>query len=110
MDFSQALVGGIPLLLVVWGLVAFLKSLGMQGNALTGASLVTGLVLGMAYQFSTSGIPSTFDGWFGVVVYGLGLGIVASGLYDVVKRDFLKAPDVAAYEILQPEDCPDVTE
>ena len=46
------------------------SSLGMQGNALTGASLVTGLVLGMAYQFSTSGIPSTFDGWFGVVVYG----------------------------------------
>jgi hypothetical protein len=89
MDFSQALVNGIPLLFVIWGLVAFVKSFGVEGRTLTTISLALGLVLGILYQLSTNGVPTAFDGWFGVVIYGLGLGIVASGLYDVVKRDLL---------------------
>ena len=89
MDFSQAIVNGIPLILVIWGLIAFAKAMGVSGKWLTGLSMSFGLALGAAYQVSTHGLPVGFAGWFGVLIYGLGLGIVASGLYDVVKRDWL---------------------
>ena len=34
-DFTQLLVGGIPLLVVIFGLVEFIKSFGLKGNWLT---------------------------------------------------------------------------
>jgi hypothetical protein len=43
-------------------------------------------VFGLLYELSL-GIPVTFAGWFGAAVFGLGLGVVTSGLYDLVKRD-----------------------
>ena len=84
MDFSSAVVAGVPLILVVIGLVAYLKKLGVTGNALTIAALIVGLLLGAAYQFSVKA-PTDFAGWFALVVYGLGLGLVASGIYDTAK-------------------------
>lgn len=80
MDFD-AIVAGLPLVLVVVGLVEWFKQLGIQGNALRYISLTIGLVFGVGYQLSLA-IPTDFAGWFGAVVYGLGLGLVASGIYD----------------------------
>jgi len=40
--------------------------------------------LGLAYQVSIA-VPIDFAGWFGAAVYGIGLGLVASGIYDVGK-------------------------
>lgn len=87
MDFSTAVVNGIPLVLLIAGLVAFAKTMGLQGKALTILSAVLGLALGAALQISQSGIPANFAGWFGLIVYGLGLGVVTSGMYDLIKRD-----------------------
>ena len=42
-DFSTLLVNGIPLIIVVFGLVEFMKSLGLKGNWLIIASLLIGL-------------------------------------------------------------------
>lgn len=87
-----ASVGGIPLIVVVLGLVEYIKRLGIKGNRLLVASMVIGLVLGAAYQAyvlaSAPGPgPATAAAWyvavFGAVVYGLVLGLVASGVYDV---------------------------
>ena len=82
--FTEAIVAGVPLLFVVIGLVQLSKKLGASGNALTLISMGIGLVLGVCYQLATVGFPTNFGGWFAVIVYGLGLGIVASGVYDSV--------------------------
>ena len=82
MDFTGAMVNGLPLLTVVLGLVAWVKGWGVEGNALRASSMIIGLLLGVGYMFGDLGLPATFGGWFGFIVYGLGLGLTASGIYD----------------------------
>jgi hypothetical protein len=41
--------------------------------------------LGIGYQLSIS-VPVGFSGWFGASVFGLALGLLASGIYDAVKN------------------------
>jgi hypothetical protein len=85
-DLTQLLVGGIPLLVVIFGLVEFIKSFGLKGNWLTGASLFLGLVFGFAYKIAEAGVPATFAGWFVMVVFGLALGLITSGFYDFADK------------------------
>ena len=85
MDFSSYVVVGVPLVLVVLGLVEWVKSLGLAGNAVKFVSMAIGLVLGIGYQLSIS-VPVGFAGWFGASVFGLALGLLASGIYDAVKN------------------------
>lgn len=88
---AGASVQGVPLIVVVLGLVEYAKRWGFQGKQLLGASMGVGLVLGAAYQgyvlASAPGPgPATAAAWyiavFGMVIYGLVLGLVASGVYD----------------------------
>lgn len=83
--YTEAAVAGVPLLFVVFGLVSWIKSFGVTGNWLRGASMLVGLILGCGYLFATVGFPVDFAGWFTNIVYGIGLGVVASGVYDGVK-------------------------
>ena len=83
MNFD-AIVAGLPLVLVVLGLVEWVKRLGLAGRAVVIVSMAIGLALGLAYQVSIA-VPIDFAGWFGAAVYGIGLGLVASGIYDVGK-------------------------
>ena len=85
MDFSQYLVAGVPLIFVVLGLVEWVKSFGVKGNAVKVVSMAIGLVLGIGYQISVA-VPVGFAGWFGASVFGLALGLLASGIYDAVKN------------------------
>ena len=80
MNFD-AIVAGLPLVLVVIGLVEWFKQLGVQGNVLRYVGMAIGLVFGIGYQVSL-GMPTDYAGWFGAAVYGLALGLVASGIYD----------------------------
>ena len=83
MNFD-AIVAGLPLVLVVLGLVEWVKRLGLAGKAVVIVSMAIGLALGLAYQVSIA-VPIDFAGWFSAAVYGIGLGLVASGIYDVGK-------------------------
>lgn len=84
-EFIKASVNGIPLFAVVLGLVQYVKTLGLKGKELRLVSMGIGLVLGGGYQISTLGAtPYTYSVAFGVVIYGLVLGLVASGVYDVI--------------------------
>jgi len=83
-DISTLLVNGLPLSAVVFGLVEFIKSFGLKGRWLTIASMLLGLAFGVSYQIANAGIPVSFAGWFAVAVFGIMLGLVASGLYDFV--------------------------
>ena len=85
-DLTQLLVGGVPLLIVIFGLVEFSKSLGLKGNLLTCFSLLLGLLFGFAYKIAETGLPTTFAGWFVMVVFGLALGLITSGFYDFADK------------------------
>lgn len=95
--FAKASVVGVPLVLVIIGLVYWFKSFKradgsrlFTGNQLLVISMLIGLVLGGLYMM-TQTRPPTGDWWlimgywFAVWVYGLMMGIVASGLYEVAK-------------------------
>jgi hypothetical protein len=89
--FDDLLIGSVPLVLVVFGLVEFIKSLGVAGRALTVSSMSIGLILGFSYQLATKGMPAGIPGWIESAVFGLALGLVASGLYDFANARFPKA-------------------
>jgi hypothetical protein len=89
-EYFGAMVAGVPLVLVVIGLVEWFKRIGFEGSELLYVSMAVGVILGFGYMlFQTR--PPAGDWWvlgsylFANVVYGLGLGVVASGLYDAVK-------------------------
>jgi hypothetical protein len=86
MDTSTMLVGAIPLMVIVFGLVEFSKKLGAKGNFLTILSMVVGLAFGMLFRIYSIGVPVGFAPWFEVIVYGLAIGLVASGFYDFVNN------------------------
>jgi len=83
--FENLVVAGIPLLLVVLGLVEWSKLLGLTGNVLRVVSMTIGLALGIGYQFSLAA-PVAFADWFGISVFGLALGLTASGVYDAFNK------------------------
>lgn len=94
-DFSgfiqTASVGAIPLIAVIIGLVAYFKQWGVSGKKLLLVSMAIGLVLGSGYMITQQRPPANTDWfpvytfWFGVAIYGLAMGLVASGVYDAVK-------------------------
>jgi hypothetical protein len=87
-DLTQLLVGGIPLLLVIFGLIEFVKTLGLKGRWLTITSMLLGIAFGVAYRFSVDGAPIGFAPWFVVIIFGLALGLITSGFYDFANDRF----------------------
>ncbi len=90
MDFStffEAAAENAPFVIaVVLGLVTFYGKVGVSGKAQLFSSLATGLVIGSLFMCAALGFPSDFTGWFEVVIYGLGMGLLASGVYEVGKK------------------------
>lgn len=92
--YVKAAVSGVPLLFVVIGLVWAWGELGAQGKAQLVSSMLTGLALGLPYMVTQTRPPTgdwwlAFGYWFAAIVYGLGLGVLASVLYNV-NKDLLK--------------------
>lgn len=85
MDFMSAMVGGVPLFWLVMALVTFLGRFGVQGRAQLLAALITGVVLGAAYQALLRPLTD-WAAWMGAIVYGLALGLTASGVYETAKK------------------------
>ena len=83
--FENATVAGIPLLVFVLAFVQWIKGLGVSGVYAKVTSMVIGLSLGIGYQLTLS-TPGDFAGWFAAVVFGLALGLGASGVYDSVNK------------------------
>lgn len=84
MNAADYVVNGVPLVMVILGLVELAKEFGASGRLLTGISFAIGAVLGVFYQFSVA-IPATATDWFGAVLFGLALGLTACKLYDAVR-------------------------
>lgn len=84
--YDAATVFGVPLLVFVIGLVQWIKSFGLEGKKVRALAMGVSLLLGTGYQFSVNP-PTNFAQWFGVAVFGLGLGLVSSGLYDANQKN-----------------------
>jgi amino acid transporter len=108
-SFLDASVKGIiPIIFVIVGLVEWFKRFKdkegnrkFTDNKLLIISMTIGLLLGAGWMVSNERPPSGGDWWtiyvywFAVVVYGFGLGIVASGIYDATVgkiKDILSKP------------------
>ena len=91
MQSVEPIVEGVPLVVLILGLVEFAKRFGLSGNLSTALSMALGVVFGVLFQVSLS-VPDTLAGWLAVIVYGLALGLTASGLYDWSSRRFPAAP------------------
>jgi uncharacterized membrane protein YeaQ/YmgE (transglycosylase-associated protein family) len=87
MDIVNAVVGGVPLILVVFALVEFSKSLGATGKLLTILSFALGFAFSFAY-IATKAMPVDPFGWFTAVVVGVIFGATASGSYDFINARF----------------------
>lgn len=114
--FITASVLGVPLLWVVQGLVQWSKKFKsstpkrdidgnvilvngvpeyipvIHGNGLLILSLCIGAILGAMYMISVTRPPggdwyTVYVYWFGILIYGLGLGLIASGQYKIVKDE-----------------------
>lgn len=95
--FFSAAVSGVPLTFVVFGLVWwYSQAFKLQGRTQTISSLLTGVVLGAGYMVMIAAPPTgtgwwpVYAYWFSVVIYGLGLGVLASGVYEASKDLLLK--------------------
>jgi len=88
-DFSTLLIGGIPLIAVIFGLIEFLKVFGLKGRILTIFSLLLGFALAIAYKL-TLGLPVDYAGWMAVIFFGLAIGLTTSGIYDFLNARFPK--------------------
>lgn len=87
---NNFLVGSIPLVVIIFGLVEFIKSLGLTGRILSILSMLIGVVLGLGYHIATLGMPAGYPGWFVAVCFGLAMGLVASGFYNFANDRFPK--------------------
>lgn len=84
----------IFLLPIVMGLVTLYGKFGVSGKWQLVSSLVTGFVLGGGIMYVETK-PVTVEGWMAVVIYGILLGLTASGVYDVLKVAATKAVTIA---------------
>ena len=87
-----AVVGGIPIVVVVLGLVEFSKQLGARGKALLLLSMALGILFGVGYEVAQTGVPTDFGGWFAYGIFGLAMGLVASGIYELIDSRAPKFP------------------
>ncbi|MEM4406541.1 MAG: hypothetical protein QXS68_05795 [Candidatus Methanomethylicaceae archaeon] len=78
------IINGIPLTVLVISLVEWVKRFNVTGKALNAVSMILGVVIGLAYWYSQKPFESFAD-WLSAIIYGLALGLVASGVYDAVK-------------------------
>lgn len=84
--FENAAIAGVPLLLFVFGFTQWLKgTFTLAGRAVRIASMAVGVFFGVGYQLTVA-TPATIGAWFGVLVFGIGLGLVASGAYDAADQ------------------------
>lgn len=74
----------VPLVPIVMGLVQWIKVVSgtSDGRILNLCSMLIGVVLGLCFMLAQQ-YPVDFTGWFIDVLYGIILGLTASGLFKV---------------------------
>lgn len=89
LDLTGLLVGGIPLMLVVIGLVQYVKEkLNWGGVGVEVFAIALGVVFGFAYHVYVAEVVAwTFNFIFEGVIFGLAVGLVATGIYKAYHQE-----------------------
>lgn len=87
MDFGSFIIGGIPVIVLVIGIVEACKNFGVTGKWSQVLALALGaFFVGLAQAINAGLIPSAALPWIEVVVIGIGGGLAATGLYDLSRK------------------------
>jgi hypothetical protein len=84
MDFSNFVLNPVTLLAIVFGVVEFIKSLGVTGNPLRWISLGVGVILALVFQ-STTLFPAVSP-YIETVFFGLAVGLAACGIFSFINN------------------------
>lgn len=91
-DFNLFEIGGISVIVLVIGIVEAAKKWGLNGGGCQALAMALGTVfVGLSQAISQGMIPEAVIPWINIVVLGLGGGLAASGLFDVI-RNKVKPP------------------
>ena len=82
-EFGELAIGAVTVIPLIIGIVQFAKKFGLQGNILVAVSVGIGAFFGALIEVAE--IYPEILPWIKVVVYGLIMGLAASGLYDLGK-------------------------
>jgi len=74
----------LEVLPIIFGVVEFLKKLGMTGNKLTIASAIVGVLLVALWQASQ--LFPQISPWVKIILMGLAGGMAACGVYDFINK------------------------
>jgi len=86
-DPSNAVVGGVSVIALVFGLVEFLKSLfDLDGKKITVLASVLGLVL-YAMFAAIALLPAPWNQYMTILFQSLAFGLAASGFYKFATRN-----------------------
>ncbi len=85
----------LPILSIVFGIVDYLGKLGVKGKWQFVSSLLAGLILGGLVMYFTIQ-PATAVAWFSVALFGLLIGLGASGCYEGIKTASAKGAETIA--------------
>jgi membrane protein implicated in regulation of membrane protease activity len=84
MDIENFVLNSTTLLVIVFGLVEFIKTLGVKGNVLRIISMTLGI--GIAVVFKLSQIYPSWSPWIEIGAFGIVIGLTASGIYEFINK------------------------
>lgn len=87
MDFSKFLIAGVQPLVLVPGLVQFIKSVaGIKDKAAEALTVGTGaFMIGLAYALNSDLIPAVAVPWINLTVVAVAGGLAIAGYYKLIK-------------------------
>jgi hypothetical protein len=83
MDLGHFVLNPATLVVLIFGLVEYVKGFGMHGNGLRAISMVLGVALAVAYRLRET--KPEWAIWIEIAFFGLAAGLAASGVYDFLK-------------------------
>ena len=86
MDLSTFVVSPVTLVLLILGIVEFIKKFGVSGNKLMVISAGVGVFMAIVYKVREL-LPVSTQ-YIDVVFFGLAAGLCASGIYSFVNNRF----------------------
>jgi ABC-type uncharacterized transport system permease subunit len=90
MDFGNFIVNPVTLMIIVFGLIEFIKQTGVEGNKLRYISIGLGILLGVVYQLRSVFLAAQV--WIDIVFFGIAVGLAASGIFTFLNNRFPAKP------------------
>lgn len=85
-NLIESVTGNAGVILVILGLVEYIRLMGVRDVLLRAASMLLGVVFGGGALIAEQGVPSDFSAWFFVLLAGILFGLIASGVVDLTGR------------------------